>query len=81
MQAPERRFERLQQFLAKSSAGLDRKVGILRNIGNAVEIGDFGMEEIAKKKFCDSRTRPRSSRPFIEPGFRMSFSSSTSAAG
>jgi len=50
MQAPERRLQRLQQFLAEPLACLDRQIGILGDVGDAVEIGDFGVQEIAKEE-------------------------------
>ena len=50
MQTTEGRFQRLQQFLAKPPACLDRQIGILGNIGNAVEIGNFGVQEIAEEE-------------------------------
>ncbi|TCR01914.1 hypothetical protein EDF70_104189 [Neorhizobium sp. JUb45] len=50
MQASERGLQRLQQFIAQMFSGLDGKVGIFRNVGNAIKIGDLLMQEIAQEK-------------------------------
>lgn len=39
-------LQRLQQFGAEPGASLDRKIGVLRDVRDAVEIGDLRLQEV-----------------------------------
>ncbi|EEF25834.1 conserved hypothetical protein [Ricinus communis] len=50
VQPAEGRLQRLQQLLAEPLACFDRQFRIVRDIGYAVEVGDLGMQEVAKEE-------------------------------
>ncbi len=69
MQPTEGRLERSRSS-PHSSVGLDRQFRIVGDIGIG-RTPRFRVKEIARKKFFERRTRPRSSSDFIDPGFFM----------
>jgi len=46
----ELRPDRLEQVLAQPRAGRDRQLGIVGHVGDAVVIGDLGVEHVAHEE-------------------------------
>ena len=46
----EGRVQGLEQLFAEPGAGRDGEVGIVRNVGNAVEVRDLAMEHLAHEE-------------------------------
>ena len=63
--------QRLQQVLAKRAAGLDREVGVVGNVGDAVEVGDLREEEVAHEEVLGQPHAPEILQRLDGSGLRI----------